>query len=146
LAEDYLGGRVIDTMKRIKDKLSFLRGQSGVSLLETLVAVAVLGMIVPAFLSGLATASEAAFTADEQTTAESLARSQMEWVKNTVYVEDAPEYPPAPIPSVSDYVNYTVEIIAEPLHTPDEGIQKITVTVRHSGKLIVQLESYKGQR
>jgi len=131
---------------KIKDKLSFSQGQRGISLLETLVALAVLGMIASAFLSGLATASEAAFTADEQTTAESLARSQMEWVKDTIYVEDATEYPPAPIPSGSDYVNYSVEIIAEPLHSPDEGIQKITVTVRHSGKMIIKLESYKGER
>ncbi|MEA2085767.1 MAG: type II secretion system protein, partial [Chloroflexota bacterium] len=54
--------------------------ESGVGLLETLVALALLGIIAASFLGGLATASRAAFTADEHATAESLARSQMEYV------------------------------------------------------------------
>jgi type II secretory pathway pseudopilin PulG len=120
--------------------------ESGVGLLETLVALALLGIIAASFLGGLATASKAAFTADERATAESLARSQVEYVKGLDYVYDAMEYSPAPIPGGEDYSNYSVTISAEPLHSPDEGIQKITVTIKHHDKEVFTLESYKVKR
>ena len=65
--------------------------ESGITLIETVVALAILGAIAVIFLSGLATASKAAFIADEQATAESLAQSQMEWIKNASYVYSATE-------------------------------------------------------
>ena len=120
--------------------------ESGVGLIETLVALALLGIIAASFLGGLATASRAAFTADERATAECLARSQVEYVKGLNYVYDATEYSPAPIPSGEDYSNYPVTIGAEPVHNPDEGIQKITVTIEHHDKEVFTLESYKVKR
>jgi len=119
------------------------RHESGVSLMETLVALAVLGAVAVIFLSGLVTTSKAAFINDELATAESLARSQMEWCKKADY---AAQYQPAPIPDCPDYVNYSATIAAEPLHNPDDGIQKITVTISRSGKEIIRLESYKVDR
>ena len=120
--------------------------ESGVSLLETVMALAILSVIAVAFLSGLATTSRAVFIADERSTAESLARSQMEWAKDTDYVYDATEYSPAPIPGGKDYINYSATIAAEPLRNPDDGIQKITVTVKHSGRGVIKLEGYKVDR
>ena len=118
-------------------------GESGVSLMETAVALLILGTIAVAFLSGLVTTSKAAFTTDERATAESLAQSQMECVQNATYVFEATEYSAAPIPSGSDYTNYSANITAEPLHTPDDGIQKITVTVTRSAEEAITLEGYK---
>ena len=132
--------------RRRKGRSGSSRGQRGISLLETLVALFILSLIAVTFLSGVTTASKATFTADEQSTAESLARSQMEWAKKVTYLEEATQYPPAPISDSVDYSNYSVEITAEPLHNPDDGIQKITVTVRHSGEVVMQLENYKRQR
>jgi len=120
--------------------------ESGVTLLETVVALAILGTIAVTFLSGLATTSKAAFTADERATAESLAQSQMEWAQNADYVYDATQYSPAPIPSGKDYINYSATIAAEPLDSPDDGIQKITVTVNRSGEAVITLEGYKVDR
>ena len=51
----------------------FASCESGVTLLETLVALAVLAAIAVGFLSGLATTSKAAIVSDEQSTAKSLA-------------------------------------------------------------------------
>ncbi len=122
------------------------RREAGVALLEAMVAMAILGIIAVTFLSGLATASRATFISDEQATAESLAQSQMEWVKNASYLYDATEYSPASIPSDKDYVNYSVIIAAESLDSPDNGIQKITVAVKHSDKGVIKLEGYKVDR
>ena len=120
--------------------------EAGTTLIETVVALAILGTIAVAFISGLATTSRAAFIADEQATAESLARSQMEWVKNASYSYNAISYSPALIPGGKDYLNYTVSVGAESLHDPDDGIQKITVVVKRSETVVTKLEGYKIDR
>ncbi len=120
--------------------------ESGATLIETVVALAILGTIAVTFLNGVVITSEAAFTTDERATAESLAQSQMEWALNASYTVNATGYSPAPIPASKDYTNYSAVITAEPLNNPDNGIQKITVTVNRSGEQIFTLESYKVQR
>jgi type II secretory pathway pseudopilin PulG len=124
----------------------FTRRESGITLIETVVALAILGTIGVIFLSGLTTTSKAAFIFDEQATAESLARSQMEWAQNADYVYDATQYSPTPIPSGKDYINYSATITAESLNNPDDGIQKITVTVKRFNETVIKLQSYKVDR
>ncbi len=134
-------------MHRVNRKSGPLAGrESGLTLIETLVALAVLGIIAVLFLNGLAIISKSTFIADEQATAESLARSQIEWIKNADYVYDATEYPPATIPDGKDYIDYLAVITAEPLRNPDDGIQKITVTVKRSDTEVTKLEGYKVDR
>ncbi len=123
-----------------------MHDQRGFAIIETLVALALLGAVAVAFLSGLATTAKATIIDDEQTTAESLAQSQMEWVKKVAYVPSASESSPALIPDVKDYAGYSAYITAQPLHNPDDGIQKITVTVEHYDKEVVRLEGYKVDR
>jgi len=128
--------------------------ESGVGLLETLVALALLGIIAASFLGGLATASRAVFTADERATAESLARSQMEYVKSQDYISHID-------PAHGDYAEitapagYNVEpttavpvdpATGQPLTEGDDGIQKITVAVSHGGQSVLTLEGYKVKR
>jgi len=120
--------------------------ESGISLLETLVALAVLGTIAVTFLSGLIISAEAAFTTDEQATAESLARSQIEWIQDATYTVNTSQYSLATIPDITDYNNFSVNYTAESLNNPDDGIQKITVDVYRDNKTIITLESYKVNR
>ncbi|MBA7620637.1 hypothetical protein ES703_27990 [subsurface metagenome] len=124
----------------------FTRRESGITLIETVVALAIMGTIAVTFLSGLATTYKAAFIVDEQATAESLARSQMEWAQNIDYVYSVTQYSSASIPSGRDYINYSATITAEPLHNPDDGIQKITVTVKRFDETVTRLQSYKVDR
>ena len=132
-----------------------IKNEKGISLIEVLIALAILGLVAAAFLSGLATASMSLFIADERATAESLARSQMEYVKSIDYVDEATSYPAAPIPQEHIDAGYSATITALPLHDPDKGIQKITVVVKHDGKEIftfirdgekITLEGYKVNR
>jgi len=131
--------------------------ETGVTLIETLVALALIGIISVAFLSGLATAAKATFIADERATAESLARSQIEYVQSQGYIDYA-------VPGHDEYIgleapppnsNYSLEITAEPIDPDtgqplpagqDDGIQKITVTVNRGSKLLLTLEGYKVER
>jgi len=121
----------------------------GFTMIEVVIAIALIGIIGVAVLSALSTASMALIIADERATAESLARSQMEYVKNSPYdnVNDPPEYLPDP---GADPEGYDIVITAERLNPDpdnppedDDGIQKITVTVSRDGEVKVTLEDYK---
>jgi len=122
------------------------RRESGVAFMETAIALAILGVVSVSFLSGLTTASKTVLITDEHSTAESLAQSQMEWVKSANYSYNATSYSTAPIPGGKDYRQYSATVLAEPLHTPDDGLQKITITIQRSGKEIFNLEGYKVNR
>ena len=127
-----------------------MKNEKGFTLIEVMIAIALLGIIAVAFLGALATASRALVIADERTTAESVARSQMEYVKNQNYdaINDPPQY--SLLSSIPD--GYTIVVTAERLDPVgdgtgnDDGIQKITVTVSHNGKEVITLEDYKVNR
>ena len=81
-------------MLRPREFRHALRGNSrGVTLLEVVIALAILGLVAVAFLSALATASTAIIIADERTTAESLARSELEYVKSQPFSTPCPDSP-----------------------------------------------------
>ena len=73
-------------MKRVKlnsKARKAFRGRSrGLSMLEVVIAIGLLGIIAVSILTALLTASAALVIADRRATADSLARSQMEYVKN----------------------------------------------------------------
>lgn len=125
---------------------NFIRREAGVTFMETVIALAILGTVSVTFLNGLTTTSRSVFMTDERSTAESIAQTQMEWVKNASYDPGATTYSPAPIPDGRDYLNYTAVITTAPLDTPDDGIQKVTVTIQRSSKGVFQLEGYKVDR
>jgi len=140
---------------KVARKFDLLRGaERGVALIEVLVALAILGIVAAAILGGMATASKAAALADERTTVQSLAISQMECVKSSTYIDFSD-------PGHGDYElidtpeNYSVEVATVPIDPDtgqalpegqDLGLQKIVVTAGHYGESVLTLESYKGAR
>ena len=64
-----------------------LNSERGFSLVEVLVALALLGIIAVTFLMAINVASRAILIADERTSAETLAKSQMEHIMNQPYNE-----------------------------------------------------------
>jgi len=120
--------------------------ESGITLIETLIALALVGALAIVFLGGLFTTTKVAYITDERGTAAGLAQLQIEWVKAANYVYEASEYSLAPVPENKDYIGYSTTIAAVPLHTPDDGIQRITVNVYRSGEQVFKLASYKVDR
>ncbi len=114
--------------------------QKGSTLLETIVALALLGIISVAFLGGLATTSTARADATERSTAKILAENLMEQIKKTDFAADY-----SAVVTISDeFAGYTPVITAVP--GKNGSIQKITVTVSHAGQEIYSLETYKTDR
>ena len=144
---------------------SMIKSEKGFSLAEVMIAMVLLGIVSVSFLSAIGTASQAVFLADEQASAECLARSEMEYVKGQEYSASSPDpwsyelpagtSPTGEFPSWWDdypsvlaegYYSYIVTVTAEPLNDTDNGIQKITVVVEREDKQVVILESYRSMR
>ena len=122
-----------------------MKDERGFSLLETLVALAILGVAAAVFLSSLATTSKATIINEEQTLAESLVRSQVEYVKSCTYQPGTSEYDVNPALTVP--VNRSVPPPAvAPLHGSDDGIQIVTVSALRNGETILSVETYKVDR
>jgi prepilin-type N-terminal cleavage/methylation domain-containing protein len=124
-----------------------MRRERGFSFIEVVIALGVLGIIAVGFLSGLGTASKGLLIADERETANNLAEAQIENIKQQGYdnINDPPQYSlMSGIPSSYSIDQPMVERIdkdGNPL--TDDGVQKITITVRHNGKEVLTLEDYK---
>jgi prepilin-type N-terminal cleavage/methylation domain-containing protein len=156
----------VGKMKRVRLSSQLrkaFRGSSrGFTLIEVLIALALMGIIAIAFLSALTTSSAAFIVADERATSESLARSQMEYVKNQDYIDYSdPDRDPQDYDVLAVYPEgYAIEVVAEPIDPDtgepynegegaferDDGIQNITVTVSHNDKVIITMEGYKVDR
>lgn len=117
-----------------------MKSERGVSFIETVVALALLGIIGVTFLSALATSSNARLIADEHASARIIAESQMEDIKKQCY---ASSYN-ATASILAEYPGYS--ILTPEVDSLGNGLQKITITVRHHNKDITTLESYKVDR
>ena len=138
-AAEQPGGTVI---RHPGKKSSLLTGERGASLVESLLALAILAIAVTPFLAAFSTGSLAVGKADRQVTAEILAHSQAEYTKGQAYVVAPASYDIiTPLPA-----GYSISSNATSASGRDTNIQKITVTVQHEGKDLVVLEDFKLNR
>ena len=77
-----------NTILSSKGRKAFRSSSPGFTLIEILIALALFAIIGVVFANGLATASRATITADVRTNAESLARTEMEYIKNLGYADN----------------------------------------------------------
>ena len=117
--------------------MKFFKGEKGITLLETVLALALLGMIGVAFLSGLGTTSTARALAEERVASKILAEAQMENIKKQAYADNYTQI------SLDGYDNYSTNITIEDHYY---NLQKITVTVFHNAEEVFSLESFKVKR
>jgi len=125
-----------------------MRSQKGFSLIEVLVAMALLGVLgvtVPSALSGAIGATN---SMNRHTTAESIARSQMDYIQDQTYddTNDPPVYDV--ISDVPDGYSFATPMAArlDPRgdgFDNDDGLQEITVTVQDGAKIAYTLIDYK---
>jgi type II secretory pathway pseudopilin PulG len=131
-----------------------LRGQRGLTLVENLVAAAILAAIGLVFMQALDAAHRNVEILDIQLRAEMLARSQLEDIKEAAYdvngnypvtVEMPPQFTmrmtvtsPTCI-GTADNCTSLDDLMGEPVTT----IQEITVYVYHAGEAVISVACYK---
>jgi len=133
-------------------KAKLLKEEKGFTLLEVVLSLAILGIVAAGFLGALATGSRAISIADERATAESIARTQMEYVRIQPY--DADNNPPVYLEISGSELPDGYSIVLNTMRLDpkgdgidtDDGIQSITVVVQHHGEPVFDLEGYRTYR
>ncbi|MCJ7515737.1 MAG: type II secretion system GspH family protein [Dehalococcoidia bacterium] len=126
--------------------------ESGFSLIEILVALGILAAVAVVFLLGMTTSSKAVMVSQEAVAVDSLAKSQMEYVKNLPYdsTNNPPVYgvdPNLTIPQGYQILPSTVRLDPENDGLgDDDGVQQITVTITRNGQTTSTLVDYKVNR
>ena len=126
------------------------RNEIGVTLIEVLVALSIFTVVSVTFVSTLSTNYKVLLVADQRTTAESLARTQMEAIDNAPY-DTTPPYIYTTITGIpAGYAVSIAVVLVNPetgaISATDLGVQKVTVTVtcqQHSPPVVLIVESYK---
>lgn len=130
-------------------KFNQFKGEKGFTLIETIVALAIMSFVGVTFLFGLMTSSKGLLIANEATIAESLVRSQMEYIKKANYAEEYTN-----ILGLTQYSDefpdtfYFGDLDGNPVESIigiefADGIQKITLIVYNGDKEVFTLAGYK---
>jgi len=134
-----------------RTRRAFQNSSRGFTLVEVLVAIALIGIVAIAILGAIATSSRVVSVGDVRTTAESLARQQMEYIKSQYYnsttsVANEPTYQKVgDIPAGYSIwsVNYAGAVVTNITGVPwdsqnnrpatkDGGLQKIALVIKHT--------------
>jgi type II secretory pathway pseudopilin PulG len=113
-----------------------MKSEKGITLLETILALAIMGIISASFLGGVATTSTARVTADECASGKILAESLMEGIKKEPYTASYNVTVP------SDFAGYTANVSV----VENNNIQDITIRIERRNREVFTLESYKVNR
>jgi len=146
-----------------------MKSEKGFSMIEVMIAMVLMSIVAVAFLGAMGTASRAVFITDERATAESLARAQMEYVKEQVYIPSADQATYLKIADSQIPEGYAVCSISRnnqlvedivyaipwsiPLFNPEgqpastnTGLQRVKLVIKHLDEQVLTLEDFKVQR
>ncbi|MFC1946881.1 prepilin-type N-terminal cleavage/methylation domain-containing protein [Chloroflexota bacterium] len=119
-----------------------MRKQAGFGLVESLLAVAILGSTVFMLLGGLSTGAISVGILQEDIVAENLARTQLEYAKSLPF-NDAP-FSYQSVEVVPE--GYSVTMEATPVSSRDANIQRLIITIFRGDKSVYILEGFKVNR
>jgi len=121
--------------------LSGLSRRRGFTLVESLVAIAILGVSAATFISDLSSGSLAVRTLEEQVSSQQLLQTQMEVIKAAAYDSTGNSYTRIAVPA-----GYTLSVVVNSQIYSNNHIQRITLSAYHNGNLSGTLDNYKVDR
>ena len=123
-----------------------MRNEEGFSLIEILLAIALVGILGAAIPSALSGANLTTMRCNQRTMAESLARNQMDYIQNQPYDSEniTPFY--NVLPDLPPYNIETTVTRMDPRSNgilSDDGLQQIIVEVKHGTQTLFTLIDFK---
>jgi len=118
-----------------------MKNEKGLTLVECLITVALVGTAVTAFAVALSTGSLAVGQNDKQTTAQILARAQLEYAKGCTYNATATTYP-----TVNATSGYSIAVAVTAVPDTDNNIQKVTANISRGDQVLLSVSEYKVNR
>jgi type II secretory pathway pseudopilin PulG len=138
--------------KKLGKLFSILGSESGATLVEELVSIAIIGIGIVILVAMITTGTLGVSKIDDLVRAQSLARSQLELIKDAPYETDPPSFP---YPSVVGIPGYSVVVGIEYWNAStssfqtdwrDDGMQKLTITVSSGATQLSQVSEFKVDR
>lgn len=117
------------------------RGERGITLVESLVAIAILGGGILTLVLAMSSGALAVRENDRQSIAQGLARTQLEYIKSYAYNPSATTYPAVSAPD-----GYAIAVAVAAVPGTNSNIQKITANVIRDGAVVITAEDYKVNR
>ena len=129
------GPRLAALLARLQSAALVSRGSL---MLEMVVAVMVYTLVGSAVMAGLSTTYLSGARTEDQSVAESLGRSQMEYVFSLPYQDPVSTYP-----SIAPPPGYGVSALAEEYLAGIATVERVVVTVSHDGSDILVMETLR---
>ena len=126
--------------------------EKGATIVEELVSIAIIGMGIVILIAMIMTGAVGVHQVDDSVRSDSLARSQLELIKDAAYEADPIT---SPYPSVSGIPGYVVAVSIEYWNATsgsfqsglrNDGLQRITVVVSSDGSPLNSLSAFKVDR
>ena len=116
-------------------------GEGGITLVEAAVCILLLGGGVLTMVLTMSGGALAVQENDEEVTAQGLARSEMEYIKEYPYNPLADTYPAIDAPD-----DYTIGVTVAGVPDTNANIQKVTAVITRAGKTVFTIQDYKVNR
>jgi type II secretory pathway pseudopilin PulG len=117
------------------------RGESGMSMVEALVSIGILGGVVITMVFAMSGGALTVRENGQETTVQNLARNQMEYIKEYPYNPSATTYPTIAVPP-----EYSIVVSVTSVPDANSNIQKVTANISRNSELLMTVSDYKGNR
>ncbi len=140
----------MERRKRLSKIVTAAREQSGVMLIDTVVALALLGIFGVAFLSAISTSTATMASIEDKVNVDNLVRAQMEYTKSDNFsssynYQTLDQLDPGSPYAITVPNGYSINVAAAALPN-SVGIQEITVTIFRNGNSELVTKGYKVDR
>jgi hypothetical protein len=139
-------------MRPLPGLKTHLKEESGATIVEELVSIAIIGIGIVILVAMITTGAIGVHQVDDAVNADTLIRSQLELIKDVPYQADPIT---SPYPAVSAIPGYSVAVTIEYWNASsgsfqstlrNDGLQRITVVVSSNGSPITSVAEYKVDR
>ena len=131
----------MEMLKELYKKTRQPSGEKGITMLEGLICIAILGGVVIIMMFAMSGGALAVNENDEEMVVQNLARNQMEYIKNLAYDSEATTYP-----TISTPPEYGITVSVTSVPDTNDNIQKVTANFSRNDELLMTVSDYKVNR